>query len=219
MEHVDFLMCIRCLCERSIIDFGNCKTGKYGVRRVCKICIRKHVNGRIEIINEQRRANYIKNNETLKRRQREYDVKHAVRISELRKLRRAKNKDKIKEQKRLSRLRNIEKESQFQHAHYLKNSEKLKAYAKSHRLRNLAKYKIVDAIRHARRKNAPGFCSLEQLNARIQYYGEKCWICREPYTAVDHVKPIAKGGSNWPSNLRPICRSCNSSKRAKWPYP
>ncbi len=32
------------------------------------------------------------------------------------------------------------------------------------------------------------------------------------------VKPLAKGGSHWASNLRPACRSCNSRKGDRWPF-
>lgn len=57
----------------------------------------------------------------------------------------------------------------------------------------------------------------EQLNSRLEYYGHKCWMCQGPYEALDHVKPLSKGGFHVLSNLRPSCRSCNSSKSDKWP--
>ena len=37
-------------------------------------------------------------------------------------------------------------------------------------------------------------------------------MCGTEATAIDHVKPIARGGSNWPANLRPACTPCNSRK-------
>lgn len=41
----------------------------------------------------------------------------------------------------------------------------------------------------------------------------KCYVCRRPIHFTDfevgHNKAVAKGGSNNPNNLRPICRKCN----------
>jgi hypothetical protein len=71
--------------------------------------------------------------------------------------------------------------------------------------------------RQRRMKLASGIATAQQIAARVAYYGGLCWICREPYEAIDHVKPLAKGGSNWPANLRPACRPCNSRKGARWP--
>lgn len=65
-------------------------------------------------------------------------------------------------------------------------------------------------------KAAPGFCTSQQLADRIAYFGARCWVCGGASNQVDHVKPLAVGGSNWPSNLRPICGPCNSRKGAKW---
>ncbi len=74
-------------------------------------------------------------------------------------------------------------------------------------------------LRAERVTTAPGTASPEQIAARVAVYGGLCWICRAaPYDALDHVKPLARGGSNWPANLRPACTPCNSRKGAKWPY-
>jgi len=51
-----------------------------------------------------------------------------------------------------------------------------------------------------------------QLDARLAYYGHKCWMCRGPYEHLDHVKPICKGGPHILANLRPACASCNRRK-------
>ncbi|MGO4298483.1 HNH endonuclease [Glutamicibacter sp. MCAF14] len=72
--------------------------------------------------------------------------------------------------------------------------------------------------RRARERNAPGSATTAQILARWEYYGGKCWICGAPAEHIDHVKPLAKGGSNWPANLRPACAPCNLSKRDTWPY-
>jgi 5-methylcytosine-specific restriction endonuclease McrA len=62
------------------------------------------------------------------------------------------------------------------------------------------------------------YISSELLESRWDYYGRICYLCGAPATATDHVKPLTKGGAEWPCNLRPICRSCNSKKHNKWPF-
>lgn len=63
-----------------------------------------------------------------------------------------------------------------------------------------------------RKRNAVGHFTPEQLKARIEYYGSKCYVCQEPYEEIDHVIPLSRGGTNWPGNLRPICSPCNKMK-------
>jgi len=41
-----------------------------------------------------------------------------------------------------------------------------------------------------------------------------CYLCGGTAEALDHVVPLARGGSNLPDNLKPICRHCNSRKGA-----
>lgn len=59
----------------------------------------------------------------------------------------------------------------------------------------------------------------EQLADRMSMWNGLCWICLAvPWQTVDHVKPLARGGPEMLSNLRPACHSCNSAKGAKWPF-
>lgn len=42
-----------------------------------------------------------------------------------------------------------------------------------------------------------------------------CVYCGAPPEHVDHIRPVARGGTNHEDNLVPACRSCNFSKHAK----
>lgn len=94
-------------------------------------------------------------------------------------------------------------------------SEAWNKWAKQNRHRTTA----YNQKRSAAKADAEGIATPAQVQARIDYYGGTCWICQiAPYESIDHVKPLAQGGCNWPANLRPACRSCNSSKRHTWPF-
>ncbi|WP_240617244.1 HNH endonuclease [Nocardioides speluncae] len=72
--------------------------------------------------------------------------------------------------------------------------------------------------RKALEEAALGDVDARRLQARIDFYGGCCWMCRAPWTCIDPVKPLSRGGSNWPANLRPACTSCNASKHNRWPF-
>lgn len=49
----------------------------------------------------------------------------------------------------------------------------------------------------------------------LEYFEYKCGYCRDWATCLDHIVPVAKGGTNDHGNLIPACKRCNSSKRHK----
>jgi 5-methylcytosine-specific restriction endonuclease McrA len=85
-----------------------------------------------------------------------------------------------------------------------------------HYSQGLCKSHYAAVFERFRRSSAPGETSSEQLSARIDFYGNRCYLCGTQADEIDHVIPVARGGSNWPANLRPICKSCNSSKKDRW---
>ena len=59
--------------------------------------------------------------------------------------------------------------------------------------------------------NQAGGSLRDQILARDRY---TCRACGRPATHVDHVVPVARGGTDHPSNLRALCAGCNLEKGA-----
>lgn len=120
----------------------------------------------------------------------------------------AKHADAVRERKRAWYDENRDHALELSRAWRKANPERVRAHIKAQ-----------NAARYAADKAAAGEASAQAIQARWDYYGRKCWMCGTDATDTDHVKPLNKGGSNWPSNMRPACQPCNRSKSDTWPYP
>lgn len=116
--------------------------------------------------------------------------------------------------------RNPDYVKQYSSQYHRNNKEKRKAYLREWYQANPGMKRVYRQQRDRRQRNAKGHFTLEQLMGRIQYYGGRCYLCGCNWYAlpkfdqtIDHVIALHNGGSNWPANLRPACRSCNSSKQ------
>jgi 5-methylcytosine-specific restriction endonuclease McrA len=93
-----------------------------------------------------------------------------------------------------------------------KNRKRITAYVRAWSRANPLKVAVYTARRRAREAAAPGSHTSAQLEALFASYSGLCVYCDRRATTVDHVVPLAAGGSNDISNLVPACGSCNSSK-------
>lgn len=72
--------------------------------------------------------------------------------------------------------------------------------------------------RRARKRLVGGRHSPQDIIALFQKQKGICAACPSnlsPKYHVDHILAIARGGSNWPSNLQLLCPPCNQSKGAR----
>ena len=140
---------------------------------------------------------YARNKKSVTKYQRQYRKQNAKKLQEYEKARDRSNR-------------------RAQHrAYYARNREDRKAAARARYAANRAVALFRAKHQRARRRSALGVCSNEQLKARIAFYGGKCAYCGGPFEHVDHVIALARGGTNWPANLRPACARCNGSKHAR----
>ena len=56
---------------------------------------------------------------------------------------------------------------------------------------------------------------LDKLNQGICHYCQKKFAPKE--LTMDHVVPVARGGTSTPGNVVPACRACNASKKLETP--
>lgn len=80
---------------------------------------------------------------------------------------------------------------------------------------------IVKQWRYLRRNKDNGFFTAEDINKLRKDQNGLCNYCDTELVMsehIDHIRPISKGGSNWPENLQLLCRPCNQKKAAKYPY-
>jgi len=99
------------------------------------------------------------------------------------------------------------------------NPDPLRAY---HRAWNKAHPEVMQALRERRRareRGSSGTFTRAEWQALVTQYGRRCLMCKrqEPdiTLTVDHIVPLAQGGSNDITNLQPLCSTCNKSKGAK----
>ena len=73
--------------------------------------------------------------------------------------------------------------------------------------------------RKARERNAPGRLSQGLYDRLFASQQGKCAVCRLKVEKMhlDHIFPLAGGGSNDDSNIQLLCPACNQSKSAKHP--
>lgn len=85
------------------------------------------------------------------------------------------------------------------------NPERVRVYANKQRVMRL---------------QAEGFHTAQDIKNLLAAQRNRCLWCKKDTKSryhVDHIIPLSRGGSDWPSNLCISCPECNMSKGAKMP--
>lgn len=227
--------CTKCGQEKEPSEFAKYCRSKDGLQFQCKECYRAyyqahkdHVKEKVnsyrmahlDEVREKKRVYWKSNRDELVEKKRFYHKYH--RDEHLEKLRvyRESHPGEIKEWKRLHYEANKDKVLEKQHLYYethrAEHRKQARLYCKLHPERHRSWL----ARRRARKAGAVGadYTTAAMIQARHDFWGNRCYICGDPVEHTDHVKPLAKGGAHLPCNMRPICKSCNSRKQDKWPY-
>lgn len=118
---------------------------------------------------------------------------------------RAANPDKVREQKS---------------KYYEDNREKLREYAAKWHAENPEKSRIQSLNRRARKRAGGGKLSQGLAERLFELQRGKCACCKQPLGDdyhLDHIMPLALGGSNTDDNIQLLRSTCNQQKKAKHP--
>lgn len=184
-------LCSKCRQQKSLDSFARCSSRPDGRQYTCRECHRDYARERYPLVRQREIANA-----------KAWNVANPERKAASNKRHRDKTKEICAERSRQWRIKNPGA------------TLAIKAWRERH----------PDVVREYSLKRrslltgAPGFASAAQIAARVEFYGGRCWLCGGEANSIDHVIPVSRGGSNWPSNLRPACRHCNSAKGAKMVY-
>ena len=131
-----------------------------------------------------------------------------------------KNKDVIRERNRKWLDENKDKKKSIDAKYRETQKEKIKAANAKWASENPEKIRSKDRTRDARIKGADGIHDEHDILNILSDQEWMCVYCKKDLTQayhVDHIMPLALGGSNWPSNLQCLCPRCNMRKGAKHP--
>lgn len=97
------------------------------------------------------------------------------------------------------------------------NPERYALWSKEWRKRNPEQVRALNRAsrinRRTRERANGGAVRAKDVRALFERYGGACAVCRSvDHPHVDHIMPVALGGSSDPSNLQILCRSCNRAK-------
>jgi 5-methylcytosine-specific restriction endonuclease McrA len=93
-------------------------------------------------------------------------------------------------------------------------------YWKQNREANPDRVRIKNANRRAALRAAEGKFTPDDIAAQLARQKGKCFYCGAKLDGsrhIDHVVPIALGGTNHPENIVLACQDCNLAKNAKHP--
>lgn len=204
--------CFKCGEVKPLAEFNRQRALKDGLCSRCRECDkarRREWYAKPESKEWMRAANakrYAENHDEINARKQRYYRENRERILESVHRYYRQNAERILKQKR-----------QYREANREWINEKLRQYFRDHpEIRNHHQ-----RLRYARKKGAGGNYTLDDIRRKYEEQGGCCYWCRGPLNGtfeIDHIVPIARGGSSNSGNICCSCKPCNRRKHAKMPW-
>lgn len=211
MADGDSKRCATCCTDKARTEFGNCKRTRDGLRGQCKAC------RKIE-----QRDYYERNREKVLAKNARWaaanpDATRAIGRAWQRRWREA---DPAAARLYYSKYKTAEKNRAYARADYYRHQPKRLAAMKRWRQENMGHVLANVRTYRARKRGAEGIHTAQDIARLYREQRGRCVYCKKKLPKayhIDHVVPLVKGGSNWPSNLQLLCPPCNLRKGTKLP--
>jgi 5-methylcytosine-specific restriction endonuclease McrA len=179
---------------------------------------KKYYNGNREKVLKRQKAYRAKNKDKISKRNKKYRERNKEKIAQKRKIYRSKNKEKIAQTQKIYEEKNKEKISKRVREFRIKNKDKVSKRNKNWKLKNKDKIRAQERRRRALEIKLEENFTAEEEKMVMDTFEHKCFNCGSAERlCVDHYYPLIDGNLLTTSNAIILCRSCNSSKGAKYP--
>lgn len=213
-------VCRTCQVEKPESDFHKSKKHKGGLHSDCKECKNRASREYNAAHPEVQRGSYLRYRERHPERYREQkrrsEQKHKKARAAYRSEWRKRNPDKTREytQRWVSNEENRRRKVDLSIAWNKAHPEKVRAISKRWRESHRDHKRAQNHRRKHHLRNVEGSYTGAEWQALCERYGNICLCCgASGALTVDHVIPVALGGTNYISNIQPLCLSCNCSKQ------
>jgi 5-methylcytosine-specific restriction endonuclease McrA len=159
--------------------------------------------------------------ELLAEKQRQYAASHKEQSAAYYRAYRASHREELAERDRRYAAEHREAIVAKQAEYYARHADEKRTAANEWRQAHPDLRAEYQRNRRAKKRGANGTHTAQDVTAQLTRQHGKCYWCntttRKNYH-VDHVIPLAAGGSNHPENIVIACPTCNLTKGAKMPY-
>ncbi len=201
--------CTKCGTEKPVTEYGKHSMGKGGLNPVCKVCHNKKTKEWADKNRDRKRATSLEWNK---------NNKGKIRLAQQKYLKTDHGKAATSEYRKEYRAKNKQKIAEWRQKYH--QQPKSKSYRSEYRRENLAQHRANENRRRARKTNVGGSHCAKDVENLMALQRGRCVYCKSDIRNsfhVDHIYPIARGGSNDKANIQLLCPQCNMRKHASDP--
>lgn len=215
-------ICSSCRTDKPLDDYHNDRTKNDGKTSSCKSCatlrVLKWAEDNMEKVSKNKRAYYDRNTSKVKESAKVWRIENPEANKKSVEKYQTKNRQKLNDRAKTHYQNNRERLLQYHNEYRNKNRELCKVRVRNSQKKNPLRLRINKYKRRIR--EGDGRVTVKRINALLVIQEGNCVYCRIELVKfhVDHIVPLAKGGTNTDDNIQLLCPTCNRKKGSKYPY-